>query len=113
MSPERGLDELFVKYRAACPEVELGANFMPELWQRIEARRGFWPVFEHLARVAVAVCLFACLVFAVLDIRGVRRAEPGVSEQSYAEALAADQSSETTFYADVVRPNGTADEGGR
>ena len=113
MSADRELDELFAKYRAACPDVEPGANFMPEIWRRIEARRSFWPVFEHAARVAVAFCMFACLVFALLDVTGARRTTT-ISEQSYAEALAADQSSEATFYAEALHPAQTVlSEGAR
>jgi hypothetical protein len=33
------LDGMFQEYRAALPDVEPGARFMPGLWQRIEARR--------------------------------------------------------------------------
>ncbi len=102
MFSDGDLDKLFAEYRDACPEVDLNPNFMPEVWRRIEARRGFWPAFEHLARVAVAVCMFACLVFALLDVAGIRNSI--VSDQSYAEALAADQSSEANFYAEAAPP---------
>lgn len=112
MSADRELDRLFADYRAACPEVELGPNFMPEIWRRIEARRSFWPAFEHLARVAVAVCMFACLIFGLLDFTGVHRSST-ISDQSYAEALAADQSSEATFYAEALHPATASSEGAR
>jgi hypothetical protein len=36
---DQQLDALFGAYRAACPDVEPGANFMPQVWARIEARR--------------------------------------------------------------------------
>jgi len=39
------LDELFVAYRSACPEIESGKNFMPGLWARIEASRRAEAVF--------------------------------------------------------------------
>jgi hypothetical protein len=51
---DRQLDELFAKYRAACPDVEAGTNFMPALWDRIERRSSFPTVFGRLTRVFVA-----------------------------------------------------------
>ena len=55
MDPMRGnseeqIDALFRAYRDACPTPEPGPNFMPDLWQKIEARQtlgflsGGWPV---------------------------------------------------------------------
>ncbi len=36
---EAQLDALFQAYLEACPAPEPSANFMPQLWQRIEARQ--------------------------------------------------------------------------
>ena len=36
---DQRLDALFRAYREACPAPEPSANFMPNLWQRIEARQ--------------------------------------------------------------------------
>lgn len=33
------LDKLLRQYRAACPETEASANFMPAVWARIDARK--------------------------------------------------------------------------
>ena len=33
------MDALFRAYRQACPDPEASANFMPELWRRIEERQ--------------------------------------------------------------------------
>src|SRR5580704_15279954 len=42
------LDALFAEYRSAIPDVDGGANFMPNLWQKIEARKGeSVPVFQR------------------------------------------------------------------
>lgn len=55
------LDELFGAYRAACPEVEAGKNFMPALWARIEARRrserSFFRWVNSFAGAAAAIVL--------------------------------------------------------
>jgi len=34
------LDALFAQYREACADREASAHFMPQLWGKIEARRG-------------------------------------------------------------------------
>ena len=36
---ETKLDALFAEYRGAVPDQDGGVNFMPDLWQKIEARR--------------------------------------------------------------------------
>jgi len=36
---EKELDALFRAYREACPDPDASANFMPELWRRIEERQ--------------------------------------------------------------------------
>ena len=33
------LDALWAEYRDGTPDPEAGPNFMPQLWQKIEARR--------------------------------------------------------------------------
>jgi hypothetical protein len=37
---ENKLDALFAEYRSAFPDTDGGVNFIPNLWQKIEARRG-------------------------------------------------------------------------
>jgi anti-sigma-K factor RskA len=39
MNYEQKLDQLFAAYKNAAVAPEAGANFMPELWAKIEARR--------------------------------------------------------------------------
>ena len=73
---ESQLDQLFQSYRAACPDVEPGADFMPRLWQAIEARRGFWFAFEHWARTAMAACTAVCLLLLVLNFVLPAQARP-------------------------------------
>ena len=48
------LDALFAEYRSAIPDVDGSVNFMPNLWQKIEARRNeSVSVFRRLAQVCV------------------------------------------------------------
>ena len=63
-SDERSLDELFERYRMACPDVDPGPNFMPALWQKIEARHSFWFTFVRFGRGALTASAAVCLLLA-------------------------------------------------
>lgn len=63
------LNQLFAAYRDAIPDPEPGPNFMPGLWQKIEARRSVSPVaiMRRFAQVfAAAAVAMALLVGAVV-----------------------------------------------
>ena len=94
------LAELFQRYARACPDVEPSANFMPRLWQKIEARHSFGSIFERLARTGMAAAAAVCLVLLVLNFMFV----PGQSAiQTYTDALMADHSAERTYYTEAIR----------
>lgn len=112
MPSEQELDELFAAYREACPDVDTSANFLPAVWQRIEATTRFWPAFERAAKFAVALCAAACLALGLLNVH-IGSVSGQVTEQSYAEALASDQNSEATIYAAAVHPAGFSPEDAR
>lgn len=97
------LDELFQQYRAACPEVDAGPNFMPALWDRIDSRRSFAFTFERLAKPLMTVLAAVCILLFVLNITGV--GQNALSAASYADALAADSSAERTYYTEAIRDN--------
>ncbi len=99
MNEDPGLDELFQSYRAACPDVEPGPNFMPTLWEKIETRHGFWFVFAHLARNCMAAAALLCVVLLALNF--VSANNPNTA-QSYTDALMADHSVEQTYYAEAI-----------
>jgi anti-sigma-K factor RskA len=64
------LDPLWTAYREACPDVEPGAHFMPQLWQRIEAQRSavasswfrLWAEVWLVATVTLAIVMGAILI---------------------------------------------------
>src|ERR1700684_3344345 len=87
------LDALFVEYRAACPDPEPSADFMPGMWKRIEARRVTTvSVFRHWAQACVmATVALTILIGAVLIPKLQDRA---ASNASYIEALAAEHSAD-------------------
>ncbi len=97
---ESGLDRLFSEYRAACPDVESSTNFMPTLWQKIDAKRSFWWTFQGFARTTMGACAVLALILLALNLTGVNQRLPS---PSYTDALVADHSAEKTYYAENVR----------
>jgi hypothetical protein len=87
------LDELFVQYRSACPDVEGGPNFMPQLWQRIEARRNamtFW--LRRWAEVCVLATIGVSVLITTFLIPRYQR-DP-VYQATYVDVLSAADSNE-------------------
>ena len=112
MDEKDELSGLWARYREACLEPQPSANFMPDLWARIEARREFWPAFEHLARLAMAVCALVCAVLLLLNVAAERR-DREAAGPTYVDALLADQTPEATSYAETVRVSSVAWERSR
>ena len=75
------------QYRQAVDEPEASANFMPRLWQRIEARRTFAFRFRRVTQVFVGAAAVLCLLIA-----GVSTVAPTTKSQpldgTYLDALA-------------------------
>jgi hypothetical protein len=85
-SLERELDRLFAAYREACEPPEPGPDFMPRLWERIEARRSVSYSFARLSRALITAAAAICLLLVVLQT--ATRPQPIIYTQSYVEALA-------------------------
>jgi len=90
MSPLRGndeerLDALFRAYRDACPTPEASANFMPNLWARIESRQRFTFSFRRMANALVTAAVALSIALSVY--MSIPRSSPAYP-QSYIEALA-------------------------
>jgi hypothetical protein len=100
------LDEFFRLYRAACPEVDAAPNFMPELWEKIESRRGFAFTFERLARPVMTILAAVCLLLLVLNVAGT--GQTNLWAPTYADALAADSTAEATDYTEAIRSTPTS-----
>ena len=62
---EERLNDLFGAYGEACIAPEPSANFMPQLWQRIESRQTFSFFFGRVARGFVTASVAATLAMAV------------------------------------------------
>jgi hypothetical protein len=82
---EQRLDALFRAYRDACPIPEASANFMPNLWQRIEARQTYTFSFKRMANALVTAALAFSIVLGVY--MSIPRSNPYYS-QTFVEVLA-------------------------
>jgi len=91
MQPTRGsdderLDALLRAYASACPDREPSANFMPELWQQIEARQSYAFSFRRMANALVTAALAFSIALGLY--MALPRSSQGTVTQSYIEALA-------------------------
>ena len=104
------LDQLFLEYRESCDVPELSANFMPALWQKIEARQSSSWVFRRVSGwfVAASAAASAMLAIALMSTPST----PGVGSiyaSTYVDALAADHATEYTLYTEPVHVDKIAD----
>jgi len=90
---------MFASYRDAMPDPEAGANFMPQLWTRIDARRNVSFNFGRLAKGFVSVAMASCLAMSLLFLNNSAPVSP-VYGETYLDALAAADSGD----ADLIRP---------
>ena len=63
------LNTLFAKYRAAVPDPDPSANFMPELWRNIEARQTLMLRIRKLTQIFVGAAAAVCLLVAMIEVR--------------------------------------------
>ena len=108
-SDDTRLDALFAAYRDACPDPEPSANFMPQLWQKIEVREQSSTVLGRLARnlVTAALALSGILGLAVSLSHSRTAALPS---ESYVEVLAEEQARESLDYFEPVHIEPAADQ---
>jgi hypothetical protein len=99
---DEALNALFASYRAASPDPEPSVNFMPQLWQKIEARERTSKVFTRWTRnlVTAALALSTLLALAVEISRSRVVALPS---QTYVEVLAEDNASRDLYSFEPVR----------
>ncbi len=93
------LDALFAAYREACTAPEASPNFMPRLWQQIEARRSVSYVFGHWTRVLVTAAVAICVALSLLQ--AYWPAGPTFYSQTYIEALQEETSSDSPAYVEA------------
>src|SRR5262245_36278777 len=89
------LDALWAEYREACPDPEPSANFMPRLWERIEARRvATASLFLRWTEVCIMATLALTLMIGSFLIPRYQRAP--VYGSTYVDVLAAEHSADYT-----------------
>lgn len=100
---DRRFDNLLREYREACPEVEPSADFMPGLWQKIEARQSVPFAMRRFTRVFVsAAAALSLLMGTLLLTPSVRNPNAVIGLIDLVEDEVA-----TVAYADIdVEPHG-------
>jgi hypothetical protein len=88
-SPEEArLDTLFKSYYSACEPRQVSANFMPELWQKIERAQSATFSFQRIARGFVSAAAALSLALAIVAFLPPHLSSPAYN-LSYIDALAA------------------------
>jgi hypothetical protein len=88
-SPEdERLDALFRAYRSTCEPRQVSANFMPELWRKIERVQTARFSFQRIAKGFVTAAAALSLALAVGGLLPSHQT-PAFAGASYVEALAA------------------------
>ena len=85
-SDDARLDALFREFASVCPDREPSANFMPKLWQQIEARQTYTFSFRRMANALVTAAVALSIVLGVY--MSIPRTNGLYTSQSYIEALA-------------------------
>src|ERR1035437_9891652 len=98
-SDDQQLDALFQAYHDACGAPEAGANFMPNLWARIESRQRFTFLFRRMANALTTAAVALSLVLGIY--MAIPRSSSIDSNQTYVEALA---EANATDSMDLVTP---------
>ena len=82
-----GVQAMFASYREAMPDPDAGANFMPQLWTRIDSQRNFTFKLGRFAKGFVSVALASCLAMSLLFLNSGGPISP-VYGETYLDALA-------------------------
>ncbi len=94
------LNGLWNAYRLACGEPEPSPEFMPRLWQKIEARQRVPVLFRRLAAGLATAAAAASLILFLFSAP----APPGANfyALTYLEVLAEDHAAQSPGYAEPV-----------
>jgi hypothetical protein len=98
---EANLDALFRAYHAACPPPEASANFMPELWKKIEARQTVTFSFRRMANAFVTAAV--ALSIALGAYMAMPRSNPYFA-QTFIEVLSEANAPDAPVPADLPDP---------
>src|SRR6266849_2323967 len=87
-SEEARLDTMFRAYYSACEPGPVSANFMPELWQKIERVQSATFSFQRIAKGFVTAAAALSLALAVVGFFPMHLSSPQYNA-TYVDALAA------------------------
>src|SRR5579864_125169 len=99
-SDDGKLDALLQAYRRACPTPEPSANFMPNLWQRIESRQKVTFSFRRMANAFVTAAVATSIALGVY--MAIPRT-PSSAPMSYIEVLAESRPLDTPDFVTPVQ----------
>jgi hypothetical protein len=85
-SDDQKLDALFRAYNDACTAPEASANFMPNLWARIESRQTVTFSFRRMANALTTAAVALSLALGIY--MSIQRSNSIDYNQTYVEALA-------------------------
>ena len=85
-SDDQKLDALFRAYHDACAAPEASANFMPNLWARIESRQRFTFSFRRMANALATAAVALSLALGVY--MAIPRSSAIDYSQTYVDVLA-------------------------
>jgi hypothetical protein len=109
MDQNTELDHLFERYRTALPDPEASANFMPELWRKIEGRQFFLARVKKLTQVFVAAAAAICLLLGIalqVPVSNDRQAVSGNYVDVLADANPTENLAAVGIRIDYAEPNG-------
>src|ERR1051325_7695813 len=93
-------DALFAAYRAACGTPEPSANFMPNLWARIESRQSFTFSFRRMANAFATAAVALSIVVGIY--MAIPRTNSSYYNQTYIEVLADANSADAQDFVNPV-----------
>src|SRR5262249_54820807 len=107
------LDSLFRAYHSACEPGQISANFMPELWQKIERVQSATFSFRRIAQGFVAAAAALSLALGVFAFVPTHQ-NSSLYNATYVEFLTAHNEAQgahndTSDYVDLVHPDGPDD----
>jgi hypothetical protein len=96
----RTLDALLAAYREASPAPEASPDFMPRLWQQIEARRSVSYSLGRWTRALVTAAAALCVLLGLLQV--YLPSQPVFYTQTYIEALQEEGAAEGSTYLEAL-----------
>ena len=99
------LNGLFASYKASVPDPDASANFMPELWRKIEGRQSVMLRVRKLTQVFVAAAAAICLVFAMVQVIPSRAELAGTYVDVLADSLPMENLAALGIHVDSTEAN--------